>query len=672
MIHVEQGPAPPDYTRRAEAALQKLISFFARSEETRAQEIPPFDYQVLQPIKDLLLERFYGKCVYCESLIDPRGWAELENYRPKFHYWWLVYDWENLLTACQGCNRAKAVRFPLANESERATRPHEEGRERPLLLNPCLDSPEEHLVFNDDGRVYSDTPRGQATIDILMLNRPGLVEARRAVSRHVLALLDTARPDRSFGSLVKDNAPYAGTARQVLGRALRRRRRLGTPPSWLERVEHGLRAITGTPEVAPKDVAAARSAYEVHEQAVEAFSLPTNESEPVSEHYFAKRRTIERIKIENFKAILDLDINLANTPDGAPSWLMLLGENATGKSSVLKAVALTLMDEKRRRELGLRPDDVLSRGKSEGQVQVWLTGVSKPMKLTYRTGDEAFGGETVEKVLLLGYGSTRLLPRPGMGEVSPQGPVRVSNLFNSAARLVDAEDWLARLEPALFGPAVRVLKALLPLRPRDRLEPVSTYDEGGRPRVCIRLFRTDVSLDELSDGYQAVVALAVDVLSVLVPVWQKQVEMAEGIVLIDELDAHLHPTWRMRMVRTLRECFPHVQFITTSHDPLCLKGLRAGEVVVLRRTRLGRVVAVEDLPSPEGMSVDQLLTSEHFGLGSTVELEVEQIFREPKFKGVWPTGANFAPLSLPDTRLDQSPRPHKRSDDLPGCHALVG
>ena len=42
----------------------------------------------------------------------------------------------------------------------------------------------------------------------------------------------------------------------------------------------------------------------------------------------------------------------------------------------------------------------------------------------------------------------------------------------------------------------------------------------------------------------------------------------------------------------------------------------------------------------------------------------------PRFKGVWPTDANFALLSLPDTRRDQFPRPHKRSDDPPGCHGL--
>ncbi len=630
MIHLERGPAPPDYMYRASAALQKLAAFFRREAEARSQESPPFDSAVWRPAKALLLERFHGKCAYCESPLVDSIHADVENYRPKSRYWWLAYDWDNLLVACHACNTAKANRFPLQDESARATEARDVESEEPLLLNPCQDRPEEHLVFGEDGNVYSDTARGQATIDTLVLNRPGLVAARRRVVAEVMAGLEVAKSSGSsqfLVGLVKDEAPYAATARQVLMRALRKARPQRTQQKWVLQIESQLREIAGVAEWTAKDVEATKSAYEVHEQAVETFALPTNENEEVSERYFAKRRMIERIQIRNFKAILRLDISLAGGPDETPSWLMLLGENATGKSSVLKAVALTLMDERGRRELGLHPFDLLSHGETEGHVRVWLTGVPEPMELTYRSGDETFGGSTAAKVLLLAYGCTRLLPSSVSNNVPPQGPVRAANLFNPSARLVDVEDWLGRLDPNLFGPAVRLLKELLPLGQKDRLETEDDPTSSGRRRVFVRMFGDDVSPGELSDGYQSVVALAADVLSVLLPVWKDRVDMAEGIVLIDEIDAHLHPTWRMRMVNTLRACFPHVQFITTTHDPLCLKGLRAGEVVVLRRTRRGRVTAVEDLPSPEGMSVDQLLTSEHFGLGSTVEPEVEKIFR---------------------------------------------
>ena len=105
-------------------------------------------------------------------------------------------------------------------------------------------------------------------------------------------------------------------------------------------------------------------------------------------------------------------------------------------------------------------------------------------------------------------------------------------------------------------------------------------------------------------------------------------EIAEGIVLIDEIDAYLHPSWRMKIIQRLRAVFPRLQFLVTSHDPLTLRSLRAGEVIVMKTDHRNRPVAVTDLPSPEGMRVDQLLTSEYFGLNSTVDPATEEKFQE--------------------------------------------
>ena len=84
----------------------------------------------------------------------------------------------------------------------------------------------------------------------------------------------------------------------------------------------------------------------------------------------------------------------------------------------------------------------------------------------------------------------------------------------------------------------------------------------------------------------------------------------------------------MRIVRSLRQVFPRVQFVVSTHNPLCLRGLSEGEVVVMRRGAEGRVVALTDLPPVEGLRVDQLLTSEHFGLDSTVDPEIDEMFEE--------------------------------------------
>jgi hypothetical protein len=65
----------------------------------------------------------------------------------------------------------------------------------------------------------------------------------------------------------------------------------------------------------------------------------------------------------------------------------------------------------------------------------------------------------------------------------------------------------------------------------------------------------------------------------------------EGLVLIDEIDLYLHPAWQVRLVGALRETFPRLQFVTTTHSPILLNGLRQDEIVRLRTDTEGFVVA---------------------------------------------------------------------------------
>ena len=102
---------------------------------------------------------------------------------------------------------------------------------------------------------------------------------------------------------------------------------------------------------------------------------------------------------------------------------------------------------------------------------------------------------------------------------------------------------------------------------------------------------------------------------------------ARGIVLIDEVGAHLHPSWRMQITDRLRRAFPNVQFLISTHEPLCLRGLQENEVVkVLKYERFG-VVLQEIEMSPARYRVDQLLTSDFFGLDSAIDPELDALFR---------------------------------------------
>lgn len=155
----------------------------------------------------IFLRAFNGKCAYCELKIIPGQRAgDVEHYRPKgrvmdehgkpvfskikrhLGYYWLAYQWDNLLPSCLACNRpgtdpkglasGKWDRFPVGNgfwaEGGAATE-----NEKPLLLNPWKDNPRDHLIFDQTGIIGHKSERGRATWEILGLNRDGLPEARR-------------------------------------------------------------------------------------------------------------------------------------------------------------------------------------------------------------------------------------------------------------------------------------------------------------------------------------------------------------------------------------------------------------------------------------------------------------------------------------------------------------
>ena len=93
------------------------------------------------------------------------------------------------------------------------------------------------------------------------------------------------------------------------------------------------------------------------------------------------------------------------------------------------------------------------------------------------------------------------------------------------------------------------------------------------------------------------------------------------MVLIDELEVHLHPEWKMRVVSDLRSVFPHLQFVATTHDPLCLRGLQPGELHRLER-RDG-AITVQQIDVPSGLDADEILTGSWFGLDTTLDAEVQ-------------------------------------------------
>ena len=198
-----------EWHRECDIARDKLVERVREGHEPKITDL--YKDPRMKKVYKSLGAPFFGKCVYCESNIDINHPGDIEHWRPKNRvtdasgraievetedgntvrhpgYYWLAYEWRNLLFSCIDCNRPSTAKthgrrigkwdqFPVRDF--RANGIGEERHERPILLNPLEDDPADHLEVDDTGVMIAKTDRGQACIDIFGLNaRESLLGAR--------------------------------------------------------------------------------------------------------------------------------------------------------------------------------------------------------------------------------------------------------------------------------------------------------------------------------------------------------------------------------------------------------------------------------------------------------------------------------------------------------------
>ncbi|AYB33765.1 HNH endonuclease [Chryseolinea soli] len=205
MIHIKKPKAPEwlvDPNGKWCEETKKAIAHY-KSGATEA-----YDFQMYNDVNlKNELKKIFVKCAYCETSYGAVYDGDVEHFRPKGRvnekkpqtpgYYWLANDWDNLLLACQHCNQrrqhilygttklegyGKLDQFPLQDEAKRAGDipdiPKEEAAR--LLLNPCIDLPEDHLEYEPtEGVVRAKTAMGEASIKVYALQRPLLVQERK-------------------------------------------------------------------------------------------------------------------------------------------------------------------------------------------------------------------------------------------------------------------------------------------------------------------------------------------------------------------------------------------------------------------------------------------------------------------------------------------------------------
>lgn len=625
------APAPLTDTRAVEAR-RAIADFLNLPEEQREARRAPIDEKIYhnEAVREALHTLFAGKCAYCET--SRTGPMAVEQHRPTsnagggrkrfpHHYAWLAYDWENLLLVCQACNGRKRNLFPLRGARAQLMMPLAgvRAKESPRLLDPGYDRPERHLDFTLDGVCHARTTRGSATISTLELNRPDLVEERRAAYRQLELrvergdsleeVIDTLR------ELDEDTVPFVGSQRIL------RHRLLSTIAASsghfafpFEDSGHLIESVVGQADMRVVTTSL-RRLYQPEK------GEPTPELVAPAPLPFTP--PIRRIEIQNFKAIdhLVIEMEAIRRESSSSAGLMLLGENATGKSTVLEAITLALVGSDKANTLAkardMEPDTQRgghpgSYGPTSVRIEFWE---GPPAELSIGASGK-FEGTNEPRANVLAYGSRRYF-KPGRRVRSRTGGPR--GLFDPTWTLPHPDLWLKDLGADRFPEIARALAEILSLPP-----PPAAFLKQDDRGVYIVEGDLETPLSRHSEGYRSIFATAVDMLRGLMG--GVDVLDAQGVVIIDEVETHLHPRWKMLVVSALRKALPRVQFILTTHDPLCLRGMGMGEVQVMLRDPDNRIGLAQGLPDVSGMRIDQILTSEHFGMQSTLDPDFQALF----------------------------------------------
>lgn len=240
MIHVrlkEPGDDWKEWKQKADNETRQLVENAKRGVPLKLKK------SIWKKLKPFLESIFHKKCAYCEGIYVGGSWPDVEHYRPKGKvtidrnkknalkitgadgiemdhpgYYWLAYDWRNLLLSCKKCNsgKGKMNQFPIGGKRSCCIDDSLDD-EKPFLINPCEEEkPEDHLFFGIKGTILGKSERGKKTIEICDLNREELRTCREKEWGKLKIKLFQQLLSGGTEKIITDDMEYSAYLRQTL------------------------------------------------------------------------------------------------------------------------------------------------------------------------------------------------------------------------------------------------------------------------------------------------------------------------------------------------------------------------------------------------------------------------------------------------------------------------
>ena len=596
MIKIHKTEPPPEIASLLERYAQETLT----KNDAYSRQAPRNYRQKLTKVRPLLAGFYHGKCGFCESRIEP----SISHYRPKRSYPWLWCEWTNLVPICSACGSRKRDLFPVS-ERKPFTSDDSDARalqaEEPLLLHPEYDDPEQHLRFNLDGTIHPITERGKATIDLCGLDRKTLNENRdrkiKLLKASFQALVQTLQGKEtreraetvlnSFLPVLEQEAtPDAEYA--LLGRCMLRD---FTEFFLDDSLESSVRAIL--------EIAYNRFSYRFR---------PLIDV-PSETHYLLSQKqalplALKQLFIANYQGIKQ--VKISDLPVDA-QWIFITGENGYGKTSILQALAIGLCG-KQDADRVLADDDCRVSIELQDHDRCRLNSPDDP--------------HFEPVIAFAGYGSSRLniQSRDSKNKIREKNTPTYS-LFNTDGVLLSIEtllhDWSFK-EPSKFETLRDALLVALTYLGDIRVEHDKSQDrdEVHYLEKSNKGTYDPLPFEYLASGHKNIIGMVGD-LYLRLREQSSPVQPSElhGIVLIDELDLHLHPKWLRELPSLLSRIFPKVQFIASTHSALPVLGAPEASIFlkVERSHEQGTTLQRQEL-DVRNLLPNALLTSPLFDL----------------------------------------------------------